>query len=59
MICFLVNLKLLKEEGERTYMYGLLAAAGPSFIVHLLVALGAVVVAGIVKLVKVFRHAKS
>lgn len=40
-------------------MYGVLAAAGPSFIVHLLVALGAAVGAGAIKLVSIFRHAKS
>jgi hypothetical protein len=36
-------------------MYGVLATAGPSMIVHLLVSLGAVAVAGAIKLVKVFR----
>lgn len=40
-------------------MYGVLGAAGPSLIVHALIAVGGVVTAGVIKLVSIVRHAKS
>ncbi len=38
-------------------MYGVLAAAGPSFVLHLLVAAGAALIVLAVKLVRKFKHA--